>query len=133
MAKAVPAPEPAPVPEGPVVYEPDEGMAISTVKVTRTSDAYIAVEHPAGWSEEDVMAALDKRKMDFADKIGWWNADTTTDIETLVLGENDPDDPHREPFLLEASAGGDDPEEEEEPAGDEAPADDEAAAAGEDA
>lgn len=110
MARAVAAPKPPPAPEGPVVYEPDEGMAISTVKVTRTQDAYVAVEHPEGWGEAEVLAAIDGVVMDFAPKVTWWDADSTSSIDGVAVGENEPDDPHREPYRL----GAPDPAEDEE-------------------
>ena len=115
MAKAVPAPNPPPAIEGPVVYEPDEGMTISTVKVCRTQDAFIAVEHPKDWSEEEVLAAIETRQMDFAGKVDWWDAENTTTIDSVALGVNDPDSPHREPFVLAAAEEDEDEGDEDDP------------------
>ena len=96
---------PTPIPATPVdselaSYVPDEGMTFSTVRVQQIRDAYVAVEHPAGWSAEDLAAALSRRGSDLVAATQWWDAEATTSIPTATLGEYEPDDPSREPFAL---------------------------------
>jgi hypothetical protein len=100
MAEAIPAPAAPPPQEGPKVYVASPGMVISTVKVVRTQDAFVAVEHPEGWDADMVMAGLQKRAMDLAEKTRWWDATSETEIDSVALGENEPDDKHCEPFAL---------------------------------
>lgn len=81
--------------------EPDDGNAISTVRVTRTEDAYVIVEHPEGWTEAEVTDALHARLLDFAPKIQWWGAASRTKLRAVALGTNEPDDPMMDPFELQ--------------------------------
>jgi hypothetical protein len=94
-------PRPAPVEGQPMAPpEPSDGNVISTVRVTRTEDAYVPVEHPEGWSEDDVKSALDARMLDFGTKVQFWNAEQRTRVRAIVLGQNEPDDPMIDPFEL---------------------------------
>lgn len=106
-------PRPAPVDgQPPAKAEPDDGNAISTVRVIRTEDAYVTVEHPEGWTEAEVRAALDERKMDFGQKVQFYNADQHTRIKAIAVGENEPDDPMMDPFPLTDDLDDDEPADE---------------------
>lgn len=70
----------------------------STVYVTRTVKAAVLVEHPYGWTEEQVLAQVKERALDFAQAIQWWSADsddTHTEIAGVALGvdESEVSDP----------------------------------------
>lgn len=115
MAVEIPAPAPPPKPEGPVHWAPSPGMAISTLRVSRSQDAFVAVEHPEGWGEAEVLAAVNARLLDLGKKIDWWDADSTSAVEGVTLGENDPDNPHCEPFALGEPEASDEPSDEPAP------------------
>lgn len=101
MAKLTSPPEPPEPPEH--VYVPDEGNMFSTIKVERTTTAFVAIEHPADWTPEQLAAAASRRRGDIADKARWWDADTSTRVPEIVRGEYAPDEDPREPYMLTAS------------------------------
>lgn len=102
------APEAPPVPTAPpameveaeAVWTPGPGMAISTIHVTRTQHAYVAVEHAAGMTAAQVLRDLKVRALDFAPAICWWETETQTDWAEIALNKNAPHDPSAEPFSL---------------------------------
>lgn len=102
------APEAPPVPTAPAsmevdaeaVWTPGPGMAISTIHVTRTQHAYVAVEHPEGMTRAAVLTGLKNRALDFAPSICWWETETQTDWAEIALNVNAPHDPSAEPFPL---------------------------------
>lgn len=101
--RLVPActPEPA-APESPA-YAPDEGNVFSTIQIQQVRDCYMAVEHPAKWSADQLQAALGKRAGDVAAAAQWWDAETATSITEAVLGKYEPDDTRCEPLMLGAA------------------------------
>jgi len=102
------APEAPPVPSAPpsmevdaeAVWTPGPGMSISTIHVTRTQHAYVAVEHPEGMTRAAVLAGLKVRALDFAPAVHWWETETQTDWAEIALGVNAPHDKSAEPFPL---------------------------------
>lgn len=103
MATRIPAPDPAapatPPPAQPT-YTADEGMVISTIRIQQTRDAYVAIEHPADWSGDELSAAVSARKADIVSATRWWDAAATTEIIEAVMDANEPDDPSMEPVSL---------------------------------
>ena len=101
------APPPMPVVEvepAEPAWAPSPGMAISTIHVTRTQHAYVAVEHAEGMSRAAVLAELKNRALDFAPNVGWWDCETQTEWAEIALGTNAPHDPNAEPFSLVVGA-----------------------------
>jgi hypothetical protein len=80
----------------------DEGKTISTVRVQQTCDAYVAVEHPANMSPEDLSAALGHRSAELS-KCDWWGASKVTIVVEAVIGVNDPDSTYAEPIAITAA------------------------------
>jgi hypothetical protein len=108
MAIKALAPEAPPVPSAPPAMEVDAeavwtaspGMSISTIHVTRTQHAYVAVEHPEGMTRAQVLGGLKDRALDFAPSVCWWETETQTDWAEIALGTNAPHDKSAEPFPL---------------------------------
>ena len=103
-APPVPSAPPAMEVDGAPVWSPSPGMSISTIHVTRTQHAYVAVEHPEGMSRAAVLTALKVRALDFAPKVGWWECETQTDWAEIALDTNTPHDKSAEPFPLVVGA-----------------------------
>lgn len=105
-AEAPPAPSAPPAMEidAKPVWSPSPGMAISTVHVTRTQHAYVAVEHPGGMTRAAVLAELKNRALDFGPKVGWWECETQTEWAEIALDSNAPHDTTAEPFPLVVGA-----------------------------
>ncbi len=108
MAIKALAPEAPPVPSAPPAMEVDAeavwtaspGMSISTIHVTRTQHAFVAVEHSEGMTRAQVLAGLKDRALDFAPSVCWWETETQTDWAEISLGVNAPHDKSAEPFPL---------------------------------
>lgn len=96
-APAAALPEPEHKPEA---WAPDEGNTISTIRVMQVRDAYVAIEHPEGWTPKQLQAALTRRASDLVAAACWWEADQTTRITQVVIGTNAPDEPGAEPVTL---------------------------------
>lgn len=94
------APPPVPAEHMAPAWSPSAGMKFSTVRVQELRDAYVAVEHPEGWTAPQLAKALSARKPDVVARAAWWDADSVTTITEAVLGVNEPDDPAREPISL---------------------------------
>lgn len=86
------------------VWSASPGNVISTIHVTRTQHAYVAVEHPEGMTAGKVLALAKDRALDFAPQIGWWDAETETAWADINVGTNAPHDPNAEPFSLVVGA-----------------------------
>lgn len=84
----------------PLVWGPSEGMTISTVRVQQLRDAFVAIEHPEGWTAEQLSAALARRSGDIASGTCWYDAAATTSVVEAVMGVNKPDEEYREPLGL---------------------------------
>lgn len=104
IAPEAPAAPSAPTPtmevEGEAVWTADDGMVISTIHVTQTLDAYVAVEHPEGMTAAQVLRAAKDRALDFAPSICWWDATKRTEWAEIALGANTPSEPSAKPFPL---------------------------------
>lgn len=61
---------------------------ISTVTVQRMMSCDCLVEHPEGWTEEQVRAALTARAMDFGARVQMWDAESKTTLGAIALGED---------------------------------------------
>ena len=94
------APNPTTEVETETVWTPSPGMSISTIHVTRTQHAYVAVEHAEGMTRAAVLAGLKVRALDFAPSIQWWETETQTDWAEIALNVNAPHDKGCEPFPL---------------------------------
>ena len=99
-ASAIPARMSEMATDGPEMPTPGEGMVFSTVKVTRTQNAIVRVEHPAEMSKADVVKAVSDRAMDLAPQIGWYDADTVTKIVGIGYKTGEPDYPGQRPFKV---------------------------------
>lgn len=90
-------------PSGPKEPKPAKGNVLSNIRVQRTFDVYIAVEHPKGWGEDDLKAAIEKRAMDFGAALNVWSSSPAhTSLTEVYLDEFDPDDRYAKPFELTA-------------------------------
>lgn len=65
---------------------------ISTVKITKTVDAMVPVEHPDDATEADVMELVKLRAFDLAPRISWWEASESTEPTKVYLGVYEPDE-----------------------------------------
>lgn len=97
-----PTPPPAPIIEREKVYQPDAGMEFSTVEIRQVRTAAVIIEHPVGWSDEDVSTAATKRAGDLANRADWWDAETTTELVEVARGMAEMEDGEdmSEPFGL---------------------------------
>ena len=51
---------------------------ISTVTISRTSKAKVAVEHPDSWGQEEVSRAALARSFDLAERVSFWEGENRT-------------------------------------------------------
>jgi hypothetical protein len=72
------------VPEPP---KPAEGHTFSTIELSRISTAAVRLEHPTGWSPEEVHAAAIVRMYDVGNAAPFYMGDTRTAITKVTLGE----------------------------------------------
>lgn len=86
----------------PTPPKPAEGNVLSTVHIRRMTDAFVAIEHPKDWTEEQVRAELTARAMDFAQAAPMWSAESRTTMGRVYLDDFDPDVIEAKPFLLSA-------------------------------
>jgi len=96
----VAAPNPTTEVETETVWTADPGNVISTIHVTRTQHAFVAVEHPDGMTAGAVLRGIKDRALDFAPAICWWETETQTDWAEIALGVNAPHDKSTKPFPL---------------------------------
>lgn len=90
----------ASAPEKPPEPKPAKGNVFSNVHVRRVADAYVAIEHPKGWTEEQVRRALGVRMIDFGGRVQFWNAENRSALAHVYVGEFDPDERMATPFVL---------------------------------
>lgn len=77
-------------------------MVFSTVEVRQVRTSFVAVEHPEGWTADQLSTAATKRAADIANGACWYDADTSTDLVQVVQAVYEPDDDggYREPISL---------------------------------
>lgn len=94
------APMPVPTSEE-RTYAPSPGMTFSTLKVVRHVEAFTPIEHPIGWTNEQILAGVTNRSADILGRTRFWDAETeTTAIEEIHPGKYEPDDVDSEPLAL---------------------------------
>lgn len=95
-------PPPMPVHADGPKWEPDDGMVFSTVEVRQVRTSFVAVEHPEGWTADQLSTAATKRAADIANSAAWYDADTSTELVQVVQAVYEPDDDggYREPVHL---------------------------------
>lgn len=90
MAKLIPPPKGD---MGMGSYEPDSGKVFSTIRLTSTTIADVLVEHDAGWTSAELVAAAKANVSTLSNRADWWSPEEeTTIISTVFFQDADPDE-----------------------------------------
>jgi len=83
-------------------YQPDPGNLFSTVEVRRVQVGVVIVEHPDGWTDAQLSAAVGRRGGDIASRADFWSAAPETELVEVARGMAEMEDGEDmvEPFLL---------------------------------
>jgi hypothetical protein len=74
---------------------------ISTAHYQRTVHAFVSVEHPDDYSEEQIRAALDAKALDIGPRLCFWANDATeTELVGVAVGVDEPDMEGQTPINL---------------------------------